>query len=143
MVEKALWAVLGMTLLASCGFTSGTQVQRTMLTSPPTVERPAFIFHRVVAGETMGTIARYYSGKESAWREIADANPGLSPFKLKADEIVKVPVAVATVNQEQPATSTAARKPRKPPTKSGASAADPTELDEEVEENFEPIFGPR
>ncbi len=143
--DKLLWAALLVVLLAGCGTMANDQIKKSVKQPAPTPEEPAFIFHRVMPGETMGSIARYYSGKESMWREIAEANPHLSPFKLKKDDIVKVPLAIATVNQNQPTASTAARKqPRKPERKhSNAAAAGEGVDDEAMESEFEPVFGPK
>ncbi|MCU0573412.1 MAG: LysM peptidoglycan-binding domain-containing protein [Syntrophobacteraceae bacterium] len=140
---KLLWAVFVVIVLAGCGTVSNERIRKAVKQPAPTVEEPAFIFHRVMAGETMGSIARHYSGKESMWREIAEANPELSPFKLKKDDIVRVPAAIATVNKEQPSTSTAARKPRKPDRKDAATSAPDDEPDDTLETDFEPVFGPK
>jgi len=85
----------------------------------------------------MATIARWYSGKESKWEEIAEHNPNLSPFKLRKDDIVKVPIYMATVHTEQPNYSTAPRKGKK--TSSGRTA------DSQPDAGGPPgeVFGPR
>ena len=140
---RLIWALFVVILVAGCGTMSNEQIRKAVKKPAPTVDEPAFIFHRVMAGETMGSIARYYAGKESLWREIAEANPELSPFRLKKDDIVKVPVAIATVNKEQPATSTAARKARMPVKKNSASAEPADETDDPLETDFEPVFGPK
>lgn len=141
--KKLLWTVLLTMLVSGCGTLYNDQIRKSVNQPAPTVEEPAFIFHRVMPGETMGSIARYYSGKESAWREIAEANPQLSPFKLKKDDIVKVPAAVATVNREQPGTSTAVRKPR-PSERKNPHAPPPSDAEGMSEDtDFEPVFGPK
>ncbi len=48
-----------------------------------------FILHKVAAGETLATIAKWYSGKTAEWREIAAANPGLDPSRLKEGQTLK------------------------------------------------------
>jgi hypothetical protein len=107
---------------------------------PPTaLEKPEFIFHKVMAGETMATIARWYTGKESQWRLIAEKNPGMDPWRLKKDDIVKVPVVIATAHKEQPNFSTVPR--RKP--KKGAATGKPGEAAEEASEGEDAVFGPR
>jgi hypothetical protein len=67
-----------------------------------------YIFHRVFPGETMATIAKYYSGNANNWKVLASHNLDKEPFKLKADEVVKIPRALATAHKEQSASSTAA-----------------------------------
>jgi hypothetical protein len=85
-----------------------------------------FIFHKVLAGETLATIARWYTGKPTAWKEIATHNPGVRPFNLKAGQRIKVPRSLAVAHQEQPDFSTASgppagKKPAKEPEASGES----------------------
>jgi hypothetical protein len=105
----------------------------------PKIEQPEFIFHRVMAGETLGTIARWYTGTESMWREIAEDNPEVSPFSLRQGDIVKVSVSLATVHKEQPPYSTKPRKATKK-TKRGPGA---DESDSSAAPAPEEVFGPR
>ncbi|MCU0578059.1 MAG: LysM peptidoglycan-binding domain-containing protein, partial [Desulfobacterota bacterium] len=108
-------------------------------------ERPAvgaFIEHLVVPGETLATIAKWYTGETTAWTEIAKHNPGLHPFRLKGGDLVQVPRSLATVHSEQPAHSTApetvsrpARKTPKAPPAPPPPAATP--------EHAQPAFGPK
>lgn len=101
----------------------------------PRPEPPEFIFHKVYAGETMATIAKWYTGKENKWRDIAQDNPGLSPWNLKAGDIVKVSFALATFHTEQPPYSTKPKKSSKKATK----AVPATQEDSQEEE----VFGPK
>ena len=84
--------------------------------APPEPEKPPseFIEHRVIPGETMATIAKWYAGDTTLWPVIAQHNPGLSPFKLKGGEVVRVPFSVATLHSEKPEYSTAADPAFKP-----------------------------
>jgi hypothetical protein len=98
-----------------------------------------YIYHRVMAGETLSSIARWYTGLESMWHEIAEDNPKLSPSSLRLGDIVKVSVSLATVHKEQPPYST---KPHK--------ATNKTNRGPGVEESNssavpapEEVFGPR
>ena len=98
-----------------------------------------FIFHRVMAGETLSSIARWYTGSESMWHEIAEDNPKLSPSSLRQGDIVKVSVSLATVHKEQPPDSIKLQKAVKktnqvPGTEGSDSSAAPAP---------EEIFGPR
>lgn len=70
-----------------------------------------FILHKVLAGETLATIAKWYNGKPTAWKEIAPHNPGVQPFHLKAGQRIKVPKSLAVAHQEQPDFSTATGPP--------------------------------
>ena len=69
--------------------------------SGPRPRRPGseeFILHKVLAGETLATIAKWYSGKPTAWKKIAPHNPGVQPFRLKAGQQIKVPKSLAVVS---------------------------------------------
>jgi LysM repeat protein len=92
----------------------------------PTAKTPVpeeFILHKVLAGETLATIAKWYNGKPTAWKEIAPHNPGIQPFRLKAGQQIKVPKSLAVAHQEQPDFSTATGPPagKKAPKESEAS----------------------
>jgi LysM repeat protein len=81
---------------------------------PPQAKTPVpeeFILHKVLAGETLATIAKWYNGKPTAWKEIAPHNPGVQPFRLKAGQQIKVPKSLAVAHQEQPDFSTATGPP--------------------------------
>lgn len=81
---------------------------------PPAAKTPVpeeFILHKVLAGETLATIAKWYNGKPTAWKEIAPHNPGIQPFHLKAGQRIKVPKSLAVAHQEQPDFSTATGPP--------------------------------
>lgn len=106
----------------------------------PVIEEPQYIFHRVMPGETMATISRWYTGKEGNWRAIADENPSLSPFKLRKGDIVKVPMSLATSHREQPNFSTA---PRKKPKKSAKAPAASAPDEEESVPADDQVFGPK
>jgi hypothetical protein len=104
---------------------------------PPPPPPPAYVFHKVMAGETFATIAKWYSGKDSNWREIAEANKELNPSSLRVGDVVKVPVYLTTVHNAQPNYSTAPRKVKKK-----AAAGKPAE-EEELPPGPEEIFGPK
>lgn len=105
----------------------------------PVVEKPQYIFHRVMPRETLGTIASWYSGKTSRWRELAEENPTLSPWHLKEGEIVKVPVSFAVFHTEQPNHSTAPKSKRK---QTGNTTAAPKESAGRSSSG-EKVFGPK
>jgi hypothetical protein len=134
---------LVMILLVGCAGMTHDEIKGSVQKPPPVVEEPTYIFHRVMAGETLGTIAGYYTGKESQWREIAVVNPELSPFNLKKDQIVKVPTAIATAHKEQPAYSTA-RKRAKKATKKATATSEPAQTEEPpAGDDDVPVFGPK
>ena len=49
--------------------------------------------HVVAAGDTLGGIAAARLGKSSRWREIAAANPGVTPNRLRIGSTLKLPCA--------------------------------------------------
>ncbi|MBI5584400.1 MAG: hypothetical protein HY892_11300 [Deltaproteobacteria bacterium] len=98
--------------------------------SPPPVKTAEpgeeYLFHRVFAGETMATIAKYYSGNANNWKILASHNLDKEPFKLRADEVIKIPRSLAIVNKDQPGFSTASsREPAGRVKKPAAPAATP------------------
>lgn len=80
---------------------------------PPEVQMPEFILHHAFPGETMASIAKWYTGKASDWKELAQYNPDLNPWNLKRWNLVKVPLRMATAHDSPPDHSTAPKKPRK------------------------------
>ncbi len=98
----------------------------------------AFIFHKVLAGETLATIAKWYNGKSTAWKAIAPHNPGVHPFRLKVGQQIKVPKSLAIAHQEQPDFSTATGPPagKKPPQESETSEGSKPS-------SSETVFGPK
>ena len=112
--------------------------------APPEPEKPPaeFIEHLVIPGETMATIAKWYAGDTTLWPVIAQHNPGLSPFKLKGGEVVRVPFSVATLHSEQPEYSTAAG-PASKPVKKGPKGPPPTPPAGAPPAPAIPVFGPK
>ena len=93
---------------------------------PPPAKAPIpeeFILHKVLAGETLATIAKWYNGKPTAWKEIAPHNPGVQPFRLKAGQQIKVPKSLAVAHQEQPDFSTATGPPAGKKSPKGSEAS--------------------
>ena len=135
-VELMLLMPLVALILLGCA--THDQLKAKVDMPPPALEKPEFIFHKVMPGETMATIAKWYSGNGNQWKAISEQNPGMDPWRLKRDEIVKVPAYLATVHKEQPNFSTAPR----PKPKKGSSTAKPGELPV-ADDADEPVFGPR
>jgi hypothetical protein len=68
-----------------------------------------YIVHRVMPGETLACIARWYAGSESQWSAILRDNPGLNPRNLQEQDVVRVSTAIATRHTQQPRFSLASR----------------------------------
>jgi LysM repeat protein len=88
-------------------------------------EEEKFIYHKIMAGETMGSIAKWYSGDAEDWVKIAEANPGVKPTALHIGDKLKIPASMATEHKEQPDFSTASLISR---SKKDAQAASETTL---------------
>lgn len=102
---------------------------------PPAEE---FIMHKVMAGETLATIAKWYHGKTSAWREIAAANPGVDPDRLREGQSLRIPLSIATLHKAPPDHSTAGgAAPAK------KTAREPEPPAKETDNSAKPIFGPK
>jgi hypothetical protein len=112
--------------------------------APPEPGKPQseFIEHRVIPGETMATIAKWYAGDTTLWPVIAQHNPGLSPFMLKGGEVVRVPFSIATLHSEQPEYSTAAG-PVSKPFKKGPKGPPPASPVDAPSAPAIPVFGPK
>ena len=59
---------------------------------PPTTSGGSVRRHRVQSGETLSSIAARYYGDASAWRRVAEANPGLDVDRLAIGLVILVPV---------------------------------------------------
>ncbi|RPH86012.1 MAG: hypothetical protein EHM75_08835 [Desulfobacteraceae bacterium] len=90
----------------------------------------------------MATIAKWYAGDNTLWPVIAQHNPGMSPFRLKGGEVVRVPLSVATLHSEQPEHSTAAG-PGSMPAKKGPKGPPPTPPAGAPPAPAIPVFGPK
>ena len=57
---------------------------------------PRYIPHTIeYPGETLGAIAKWYTGSANNWTELSAANPGLDPRKLRLGQIVNIPEELA------------------------------------------------
>ncbi len=71
--------------------------------------KPAMVEHTVqYSGETLGLIARWYTGKTSNWQEIVAANPGLRPERINIGDQIMIPASL--VVNDKPLPSTAVRR---------------------------------
>ena len=53
-------------------------------------------------GETLGVIARWYTGKMNNWSAILNANPGLDPRKIRKGDTILVPRALLVKDKPMP-----------------------------------------
>ncbi len=145
--------IIGMIVAAliGCRRDGGSPPPQSDATPPAVVEPSHFIYHKAMRGETMASIAKWYSGSTNNARAIAEINPEMNPNKLKVGAIVLVPIGLATVHTEQPAFSTAPQggsgggESRKPPRKPSPDRAEP-EADNpqgNAPPKSEEIFGPK
>lgn len=104
---------LGFLLAAGCASLDRSRKKEAAYVVPPPVDKPPYLFHRVVEGETLAGIARWYSGDETTLERLQEENPTLDPVKLNQGDIVKVPVFLAVVHNEPPDGSTEPQKPQK------------------------------
>jgi hypothetical protein len=113
LVLLVLLGPLLLSFLAACGSIDHSKKKEAAVLAAPPPEKPKYIFHQVMEGETLASIAKWYSGNEALWYELREDNPGLEPYKLKKGDVVKVPVAMAVVHTEPPNTSTQTQRPKK------------------------------
>lgn len=58
---------------------------------PGPAPAPEPFVHRVNAGETLGGIARWYTGRETNWRRLAQANPDIQPQRMQIGALIRIP----------------------------------------------------
>lgn len=146
MKNTCRWMLLAPLLvlaLVACKTMTHDEIKDRVDMPAPVVEPAKYIFHRVKPGETMATISRWYTGRDSNWKEIAEENPGLKPFALKKDEIVKVPTALATAHRNPPSGSTAPRKRVKKPSSSPSGSGGTDDDAGSSSGEDEAVFGPK
>jgi len=62
----------------------------------PAAPAERYLSHTIAyQGETLGAIARWYTGSVANWPAIAAANPELNPKKLRVGQIVEIPESLA------------------------------------------------
>lgn len=69
---------------------------------PQTTNATDRISHTVQKGDTLSSLALRYLGDSSRWKELAAANPGLDPEKLRAGTRVIIPAQSCTKTNEPP-----------------------------------------
>jgi hypothetical protein len=81
-------------------------VSACQLHTPPAPEPvgPQFLEHRIAhRGETLGLIARWYTGSADNWKRLVDANPGLRVNSLQLGQVVLIPEEIVTRSEPLPA----------------------------------------
>lgn len=132
-------AVTGLSLLlmsVSLGCTQHYSKTENVKLPAPAIEEPNYIFHKVRPGETLASIALWYSGSDRNWETIARDNPTLDPNRLRVGDIIKVPVSLATRHSEQANFSTA------PKPKTDEATSD-SEIVPTGSETAPSVFGPK
>lgn len=72
----------------------------------PEPPKPAMLEHTVqYRGETVGLIARWYTGRSSNWQEIVAANPGLRPERINIGDTIMIPAEIVVNDQPMPASA--------------------------------------
>jgi LysM repeat protein len=104
---------------------------------------PEYVLHKVMPGETFATIARWYSGKESNWHEIAEHNRELNPWNLQIGDIVKVPVYLTTLHNAQPDFSTAPHRMKRKVVQDQPQPPAEEEQKEQTPPASDEVFGPK
>ena len=133
---KYLFALTMCIMVLACAANRQTEHETTPPPPSPEVQMPEFLLHRVLPGETMASIAKWYTGKASDWQELAKHNPELKPRNLQSGDLVKIPREMATAHMDQPKYSTAPKKHRKA-TQKTAPEGDPAPAEPEE------VFGPK
>lgn len=69
-------------------------------TPPPP---PNYVYHTVqYPGETLASIAKWYTGSSSNWQVIRDANPELNPKKIRLGATIQIPQSIALRSDAPP-----------------------------------------
>ncbi|MFP4476635.1 MAG: LysM peptidoglycan-binding domain-containing protein [Desulfatibacillaceae bacterium] len=70
---------------------------------PPETRAPIYHFHTVrYPGETLSIIAKWYTGKLSNWRILAQANPELDPNRIRPGDRIRIPRGMLKTDQPMP-----------------------------------------
>lgn len=98
-----------------------TPAPSTARTTPPVARTapavPRSMTHTLAKGETLSSIALAFYGDADKWRDIAKANPGLNPNRIKTGQVIRLPkLEDVGINPATPArVSPAAVNPPPPP----------------------------
>ncbi len=86
-------------------------------------------------GETLFSIASWYTGSGSNWPLLVDANPNLQPKKIHVGDTIRIPVALLKKRKPMPEGYLKSKSPKK---KSVAARRSPVSPEPEAE----PLYGP-
>jgi hypothetical protein len=76
--------------------------------SPPPSEQPSatvqeYFEHRIThSGETLGIIAKHYTGRTQYADKLIEANPGIRPERLRIGQIVRIPRSIMITDAPLP-----------------------------------------
>lgn len=73
--------------------------------SVPSNPRPEYIHTVTSRGETLGSIAEWYTGSAGNWTKIARANPRIKPRSLKLGQTILIPRTLVRTEQPMPGDS--------------------------------------
>ncbi len=123
-VEKMKKIIL---LLAFAGLFTACSSKEEVVPEPVVyveeVSRPSYMQHEVkYSGETLGLIARWYTGRTDNWKRIADVNSSIKPQRISIGDIILIPMDI--VSQSDPLPKKAVRSARRARPASSASEAD-------------------
>ncbi|HQH28019.1 MAG TPA: LysM peptidoglycan-binding domain-containing protein, partial [Oligoflexia bacterium] len=76
-------------------------------------------------GETLGIIAKWYTGKTENWNLIVQANPGIKPNRLRLGQHVIIPAELLIKREVLPRTAVKISVPKTEPLGVEPPAADP------------------
>lgn len=123
-----------MALMMSLSLASVSACSKSSRSAPPAESsapsQEPDLEHRVqYQGETLGLIARWYTGRSQNWTAIRDANPGLRPERINLGQVIMIPRALVVEERPMPR-DFVPHVARRPVTKEGVDAE---ELESEPE----------
>lgn len=103
--------------------------------------KPEFIVHKVqYTGETLGFIARWYSGNFEKWKEIQAYNAIKNPNAISLGQEIKVPMSIVIQDKAPPksffSSGRGAVPANKPPSKSTPAPLKPAVITPEVKSDL-------
>lgn len=99
--------VFGIFFCAACAGTGNQNPSGNRGHTPP---QPQYVTHEIrFGGETLAMISNWYTGRSENWRQIAAANPGLRPERMRIGQTVLIPRELAI--RTEPLPSSLVRRP--------------------------------
>lgn len=110
--------IVSFILAGSCVIASACSNNQVPPQPPPP---PSFVSHTVqYPGETLASIAKWYTGASSNWQRIRDANPELNPKKIRIGTTIQIPQAIALRSDAPP-------RPKVSPTEGKGHSVNPSQ----------------